>query len=131
MLLRIEGHDLPGRSCGDHDDVHVGVQRKQEVVEQVPADAASATWTIEVTTKVGPDGERDFGGPYVHGKRGERFVYLSWGEGRDEAFAMFRRAKVMLADAPVGDEVVARIGLTDSCGLPLCARVRPPAITWE
>ncbi len=26
VRLRIEGHDLPGRRCGPHDDVHVGLQ---------------------------------------------------------------------------------------------------------
>jgi hypothetical protein len=131
VLVRIEGVELPGRSCGDHADVHVGVQRKQEVIEQVRADASSATWTFDVTTKVGPDGTRDFGGPFVHGTRGERFVYLSWGEGSGDSFAMFRRAKVMLDEAPDAESVVATVTLTDSCGMPICARVRSPAISWR
>jgi hypothetical protein len=126
VIVRIEGVDLPGRTCGEYDDVHVGVQRKQEVVEQVAADAKQASWTVEVTTKVAPDGALDFGGPYVHGKRGERFVYLSWSAGRDR---MFRRAKLMLAEAPVADAVTARIGMTDSCGMPICARLRD--VTWS
>ena len=70
--------------------MHVGVQRKQEVVEQVAGDAPSATWTFDVATKVGPDGAIDFAGPFVHGKRGERFLYLSWGDGSGDAFTMFR-----------------------------------------
>jgi hypothetical protein len=125
VILRIEGVDLPGRTCGEHDDVHVGIQRKQEVVEVVPGDAARATWTLEVTTKVGTDGELDFAGPYVHGKRGERFVYLSW----SDVGGMFRRAKLMLSEAPVADEVTARIAMTDSCGMPICARLRD--VRWS
>ena len=131
--MRIEGVDLPGRSCGGgHDDVHVGVQRKQEVIEQVAGDAPSATWTFEVTTKLDADGNRDFGGPFVHGKKGERFVYLSWGDGSGDSFTMFRRAKLMLGDVPSGaDTVVARVKLTDGRGMPICARLREPDITWR
>jgi hypothetical protein len=132
VKVRIEGVDLPGRACGaDHVDVHVGVQRKQEVIEQVPGDARSATWTFEVTTKLDADGNRDFGGPFVHGARGERFVYLSWGDGSGESFAMFRRAKLMLADAPDAASVVARVHLTDGKGMPMCARLKPPALAWS
>jgi hypothetical protein len=128
VILRIDGVDLPGRTCDEHTDVHVGVQRKQEVIDVVPGDAKRAAWTVEITTKVGPDGERDFGGPFVHGKRGERFVYLSWGEGSDGS-RMFRRAKLMLAEAPMADAVTARIGMTDSCGMPICARLRD--VAWS
>jgi len=38
--IRIEGSDLPGRGAGARSlgDVHVGVQRKSEVVDRVSAD---------------------------------------------------------------------------------------------
>ena len=43
------------------------------------------------------DGALDFKGPAVHGKRGERFLYLTWGNvASDGSFTMFRRAKLML-----------------------------------
>ena len=82
----------------------------------------------------------DFRGPAVHGKRGERFVYLTWGDvAEDGTFTMFRRAKLMFADIEAGvlDQatadgvLVASISLTDPCGGPRCARVRPPAISWR
>jgi hypothetical protein len=84
----------------------------------------------------------DLRGPAVHGRRGERFLYLTWGDvGPDGAFAMFRRAKLMvadieprlLADAAAAEEggLRADLGLTDERGGPLCARVRPPTITWR
>ncbi|MFG2107096.1 DUF5990 family protein [Micromonospora chersina] len=50
MLIRIEGSDLPGRRAGAEADllrlrnVHVGMQRKAEVVDLVPADAREAAW---------------------------------------------------------------------------------------
>jgi hypothetical protein len=77
----------------------------------------------------------------VHGKKGERFLYLTWGDlGADGSFAMFRRAKLMigdiepalLADAARTDGVlVASLPLTDEHGCPRCARVKPPLITWR
>jgi hypothetical protein len=125
MILRIDGVELPGRTCGEHRDVRVGVQRKQEVVDAVAGDAEQATWTLDISTKVGVDGERDFGGPFVHGTRGERFVYLSW----SDATGMFRRAKLMLSEAPDADTVTARIGMTDDRGMPICARLRD--VRWS
>jgi hypothetical protein len=48
VLLRIEGVDLPGRSCGGgHDDVHVGVQRKQEVIVAARLKAPASEWSTE------------------------------------------------------------------------------------
>ena len=53
---------------------------------------------------------------------------------------MFRRLKLMLADVPPdawdaarrpGHRLQAELGLTDSCGGPLCARVTPPRVTWR
>ncbi|MCG5466306.1 DUF5990 family protein [Micromonospora sp. MED01] len=144
MRIRIDGSDLPGQRPGVEADalrvgnVHVGVQRKAEVVDQVPADAASATWSFEVSSRE-IDGALDVGGPWVHGRPGARFLYLSWGAVTQDGFAMFRRAKLMFTDVPTellraaheGDgTLVGRVGLTDAAGGPICARVRPPAVAW-
>ncbi|MFG2772917.1 DUF5990 family protein [Streptomyces sp. NPDC048350] len=135
LSLCIVGSELPGRVCGDHQDVHVAVQRGREPEGAVPADAAEAAWEFTVETLLAPDGTPDFRGPYVHGRGGARFLYLTWGEmPPGGAFTMFRRAKLFLDDLPA--EVVergsaeARLGLTDACGMPLCAAVRPPRIRW-
>jgi len=145
VRIRIEGSDLPGRRGGPEADalrlgnVHVGVQRKAEVVERVPADAGEARWEIEVTSRE-VDGLLDVGGPWVHGRPGARFLYLSWGAVDGERFAMFRRAKLLFGDVPTGllragheggGVLVGRLGLTDGCGEPRCARVRPPDISWQ
>ena len=145
MRIRIEGSDLPGRRSGGEaaalrlGNVHVGVQRKAEVVHRVPADAESATWEFQVTGRE-VDGLLDVGGPWVHGRPGARFLYLSWGVVSGDTFAMFRRAKLMFGDIPTetlrsaydgGGVLVGRLGLTDAQGGPRCARVRPPDITWQ
>lgn len=128
MRIRIVGHRLPGRNPGQHRDVRVGIQVRREPAEVVPADAEQAMWDVQVSESYGGD-TRDFHGPAVQGKHGERFIYLTWLEGEDAT--MFRRAKLMLADAPEAESVTARVDLTDESGLPRCARLRPPAVEWS
>jgi len=139
MLLQIQGHHLPGRVWRSrdeyYDNVHVGIQVGKEPRDLVRADAESSCWTIPIDVISRGDG-LDFRGAAVHGKPGTRFVYLTWGDvGDDGSFAMFRRAKLMLADlAPVvadAQQVIARVDLTDECGGPRCARLTPPALAIE
>ncbi len=128
MRVRIEGHTLPGRNPGQHRDVKVGIQVRDAPVEVVSADAERATWDVEVRESYVAE-TRDFHGPAVQGRPGERFIYLTWLEGPDAS--MFRRAKLMVDGAPRAPAVTARVNLTDECGLPRCARLRPPAVEWR
>jgi hypothetical protein len=133
MRLVLRGTRLPGRTCGPYRDVHVGVQVGTCPADLVPADAASASWTVEIEASSNGAGT-DFSGPAVHGPRGERFLYLAWGTYDGSTFEMFRRAKIMLGDSgisPATTEAIATVDLTDADGMPRCARVRPPAIRWE
>ena len=144
MRIGIRGRNLPGRrfSCADgpYENVHVAVQSGTEPLGLVPGDSPSASWDIEVRVAIDDDGHLDFRGPVVHGKRGDRFIYLTWGEVADDPpFTMFRRAKLMLnridADlvrtAEKSDRpLIAAIDLTDDRGGPRCARVDPPALSW-
>ena len=138
LVVTIEGFDMPGVSCAPDDageryeNVHVGVQRGKVPVDLVPGDTAAPRWSFEIGVRPDVDGAPDFGGPYVHGRRGERFLYLTWGAGDGEHFHMFRRAKLVFADCDgsVLRDAVTRGGLEirvrmqDGCGLPRCARVR-------
>lgn len=144
MLIRIVGTRLPGSSCHPagvetaYSNVHVGVQRKnrpRELLDPQRGDADTVSWTVECTV----DGT-DIRGPYIQGRPGERFLYLSWVTVDNAgAFGMFRRAKLMLADVPAGilaaatesGVLEARLGLTDATGNPLCARVKPPLVDWD
>ena len=145
MRIVIEGHDLPGAEFLSEGvalhNVHVAVQIGEHPVGLVQGDAPSARWEIDVRTVVADDGAVDLRGPAVFGKKGERFLYLTWGDvGGDGSFEMFRRAKLMLdrvdpamvRDADRRDlPLVARVELTDGRGGPRCARVDPPAIVWS
>jgi hypothetical protein len=139
VRIEIQGRALPGRRCAGYDDVAVGVQRGREVVDVRPADADAVTWSFDVAEVRRPDGGVDVRGPWVHGRPGARFLYLTWtgtrGTTGDGTSGMFRRAKLMLDDpallaAAAGGVLVGRVGLTQCDGTPLCAAVRPPRITW-
>jgi hypothetical protein len=149
VLIRIEASNLPGRSCGPSPDspggyhnIHVGLQRRnkpEELLGLVPGDAPSASWTVECTASRGADGV-EFTGPYIQGRPGGRFIYLSWGTVDDaNRFTLFRRAKLVFDAIPsaVADDaldqgvLVGRLGLTDGKANPLCAAVRPPRIEWS
>jgi hypothetical protein len=121
------------------DNVHVGVQVRREPAQLFPADESEMAWEIDVEVVPTDDGF-DFRGPAVQGRRGDRFVYLTWGNvGPDGAFEMFRRAKLMLdlvepqlvAAATANGRLEGRVDLTAADGGPRCARVDPPAITWS
>jgi hypothetical protein len=137
VLIVVQGRDLPGRRFAEHGNVHVGVQRRRDVTELVPGDAGRARWELVVDlTDTG-----DFKGPHVQGRRGDRFVYLSWTDvAPDGTATMFRRAKLMLGAVPAdvlaaatrpGWSLLGELPLTDAKGGPVCAAVRPPAIAWS
>src|SRR5262245_8068223 len=83
VRLAIKGVNPPGREfCRPDgsamDNVHVGVQIRRDPAQLIRADASETTWEVDVDV-VAREGALDFRGPAVQGKRGERFVYLTWG----------------------------------------------------
>ena len=144
MEIVLTGHDLPGRmfrSAGvPLHNVHVGLQVRSDPEGLTAGDADAATWRLEVRVTATDDGF-DFAGPAVHGRRGDRFLYLTWGDvGEAGSFSMFRRAKLMLdridpalIERALGDGLPLRgsVRLTDGYGGPRCARVDPPDLAWS
>ena len=133
--LRIRLHDLPPPVPGV--DVFAGVQIRRDVeqVTLLEEDPLELTAEFEIVAPERGDDRVDFRGPYVQGKRGDRFVYVSWGSSGDpEDFGMYRRAKVILDEIPAalldGSDLVASIDGTSPDGGPVCARVRPESVAW-
>jgi hypothetical protein len=134
MPVIIRGTDPPGRTFGSYADVAVAVQVGRDPVDPVAGDAATPEWRLSVRRTDG-----DFRGPAVHGKRGDRFLYLTWVDRSGGGFETFRRAKLMLdrvdpalvEQAAQGRALVATVRLTDDRGGPRCARVDPPAVVWS
>lgn len=121
--------------------MHVAIQRRNrpdELLGLTPGDAPSASWTISCDAVPVASGF-DLQGPYIQGRPGARFIYLSWGSVDDaNEFRLFRRAKPWLDGVPAEvltravaqGLLVGRLSLTDRKGNPLCAAVRPPLIIW-
>lgn len=148
VLLRIEGFDLPGRTCGPgpddpdgHHNIHVAVQGRkgaQDLLDPVPADTGSAVWELRCDVVAGPPAV-DLRGPQIQGPPGRRFVYINWGTVDGDGWRMFRRAKLWLDVVPPAvmnaacdtGVLVGRLGLTDEAGWPVCAAIRPPRIEWS
>jgi hypothetical protein len=154
LKFRIVGHRLPGLKFGmsagamiDREPVYLGIQRNSEVIDLVRGDAPRAVFEFAVDVVSGSDDGLDFRGPFVHGDKGKRFLYLSWGEvGADGGFSMFRRAKLPLSAIESKDligslssplsaaepvVVEGTLDLTDEGGGPICAAVLPPKINWR
>lgn len=125
MTIRLECRDLPAQFDGRL-RISLGIQHKKEVVHSEPASNGDRVFEVPVLLRAG-----DFFGPFVHGPKGERFIYLVWSDGRESV----RRAKIQLLDIPFSlltkDIVVGRISMTDKRGGPLCASVRPPVVLWS
>lgn len=106
-----------------------------------PGDVKEARWEVTVTVRGSADDGYDFTGPYVGGDRTDRNLGLVWGEvPGDGTLQMFRGAKLRLVDVPPdliteamrpSRRLVARVRLTDDNGNPVCARLRPPHLTWS
>ena len=116
------------------------MQRGREVVALVPGDVTAAVFELTVDVATGRDGRPDFRGPFVHGRPGERFLYLSWGEvGTAGRFEMFRRAKLHLSaisedvitPARTASAPVEEPSTSPTSAVSRCASIRPPRITWR
>ncbi len=110
----------------------VTLQTKDGFVTGTPHGDDALAWTTEITVKPGADRAPDFAGPAVHGKRGERFFYLSWSGERAGHREMFRRLKLHLRDlTPAqldraresGGTLEARVHAVAKDGGPACASV--------
>jgi hypothetical protein len=131
--MRIVGERLPGRTVGEHSNVHLGIQKGAEVVDLVPGDAPSARFDVMVVHR-----DDDFRSPYVHGKPGDRFLYLCWLDLDPDGGEPTRigRITLMLSAIPPGlvrDDtggLEAYLALTDQNGKLVMAAVRPPQVTW-
>jgi len=147
LHLSIHCTELPGirfpDTCGAapacYEPVHLGIQRSEEVIDDVPADRRQATFDASFRVGRKKDGSPNFLGPYAHGPVDDRFVYLSCGVKSKGGFAMFRRLELRLGhlgwrqierSMASGEPIRVTLRLTDARGGPLCAT--PPAthVAW-
>ena len=122
------------------DGVLFGLQSRQDVDDPRPASSTTEFHTtINIIRTANP--HDDFAGEHVHGRRGDRFVYLAWGiPDPTEPFVMFARAKIKLDTIPAGlidvavsngHGLIADLQATNPKGQPASGTITPPSIDWH
>ncbi|WP_420642198.1 DUF5990 family protein [Candidatus Leptofilum sp.] len=97
IKLRLE--PLPNIAAGQ---LQFGIQRGKTVVsvQDIHPDVVRLTVELEATAVPKPDHTFDWKGPFVHGRPGERFLYLNWGREQANGWHNVRRAKIPLRLIP-------------------------------
>ncbi len=137
LTVLIRCHDLPDAQFNEYSSVRLGVQCKQDVEQDVPGDSETALFKFNIEIKY-VESEVDFRGPYVHGPKGSRFLYLTWGERITGVWQMFRRLKIHLSSISMdtlfnienGNMLEASISMTGRDGTPKCGSVSSTELTW-
>ena len=134
LLLTVHCHNVPNVVGTAFAGIRLGIQKKSEVIEDVPADGRDVLFRVPVTVKRQEDGTFDFAGAFVHGPRGERFLYLNWGAQTPTGWHGVRRAKLQLLRMPVAlaelPSIDVWINMTDAKGCPLCATIKEGFLRW-
>lgn len=130
VLIHLHCHKLPGSCFEGKSAVRLGIQKGQEVVDDVPAEAREVLFTVPL--RVQPDsvtGQPNFLGPFAQGRSQERFIYLCWGQRLNNVWEGFRRAKVHLkhltwqqveAALQQRQPIEFSFDMTDAKGGPVC-----------
>ena len=131
LLLHVTSAKLP-----DAAGLCVAVQTGRD--EHIGVTDASAG-TLDIDVPLSFDG--DWRGPFVQGKKGERFVYLVWGPRTETGLVgQAGRTKLMLSGAvPAAEEAVAKgrdglvaeLDLVDAKGKPRLARLKEDFVSWR
>jgi hypothetical protein len=138
--LKIRCYNLPGVQLGERNAVRLGIQKRQEVIEDVAADGEEANFLVPLRVEFKPTGAPDFYGPFVHGTTRERFVYLCWGERYGGQWQGFSRVKLQLLPIPPALLLQAAdnnaplevsINMTDEKGKIICATIKEKQILWK
>jgi hypothetical protein len=99
ISIQLTLQPLPAVAAGQ---LQFGVQRGKTVVkvQEMSPELTQLTVTLEATAVLQSDNSFDWKGPYVHGRPGERFLYLNWGWQQADGWQGMRRAKIPLGLIP-------------------------------
>ncbi|MFK7984794.1 MAG: DUF5990 family protein [Sandaracinaceae bacterium] len=123
-VLVVELAPMPDTGCFDVSLLTVGLQSGRSDVVHGESIPDGIRFEVTIDTKELPDGTHDFRGPLVHGKRGERFLYVTWGPPSGEPPRWYRRLKLYLG--PLTRASWSQPGIDASmirAARPLCVQV--------
>jgi hypothetical protein len=78
IVIEIVCKALPGLQYEGRGPLHLGIQQAAEIVEAAPADRDQIVFRPTLRVRKHSDGSANLLGPFAHGPRAERFIYLNW-----------------------------------------------------
>jgi len=112
ITLRIRTALVPPK-VRDGVETAFGIQDKARNLTPPVLDAeGTATFEVSVAPHCDAATDLDWSGPFVHGKPGERFLYLGWRPTAGPADKWIRRWKISLTNLPLdleGDEILTTV----------------------
>lgn len=78
IVVEIVCEDLPGLQYEGRGPLHLGIQQDEAIIEAAPADRDRIVFRPTLRVRKNSDGSANLLGPFAHGPRGERFIYLNW-----------------------------------------------------
>ena len=132
---------LPGSTWDERGVAHLGIQKEEEIEDAQRADLERIQFRPTFRVRRHTDGSANFLGPFAHGPRASRFIYLVWTilKGKTPV-ARAGRIKLMLDHiewrdveraAAKGRPMKVTIALTDQKGRPVYASVRADRAKWD
>ena len=141
IVIEIVCTELPGEEGAGHSGLHLGIQCDDRMIESASAGSKRVVFQPVLRARRNIDGSANFLGPFAHGPRTERFIYLVWlvVQGRVPV-NMVGRIKLHLNHikwrsveqaAGVKRPIRVTLALTNAKGKPVMASVRPDVAKWE
>jgi hypothetical protein len=132
--------ELPAAVPDGLSALRLGVQAGQAVEQDAPCPAAEIVFRFLLQVAIDrQDGAPRFSGPYVHGPRGGKFLYLCWGDRAAGEWQTYGRAKLSLGAVEPGlvetalrthRPLRARVRLTDARGRPATGSLKSGVYEW-
>ncbi len=132
---------LPGSKWDERGPIHLGMQQCEEIKDAQSPDLERIKFAPVLRVRRHSDGSANFLGPFAHGPRTGRFIYLVWAAMHGKTpIAMAGRIKLMLNHIEWGEVEHAAaksrpskvtVPLTDEKGRPVFASVRPDSAKWH
>jgi len=138
ITIEIECTGLPGAENGP---LALGIQRDEAITELESADAKQIVFKPILRARRNPDGSANFLGPFAHGPKFERFIYLNWVTMKGKVpMAQIGRIKlhlnhlkwdVVVRMAEANKPLRVKLALTNAKGKPVMASVREDVAKWN
>jgi hypothetical protein len=141
VTVEIVCTDLPGEDWEGLRPLHLGIQRDRQMTDATSAGSQRVVLRAPLRARRHADGSVSFLGPFAHGPRTERFIYLVWAiVEAGIPVRMVGRIKLHLNHIPwtsvqkaAGSKTPMRVTLilTDARNKPVMASIRTDRAQWQ